>query len=76
MSTTRLRKQGSSIVVTIPAAEAKNLDMTIDYIVSTDEHGNISLVPKLRNPFKDAKFGEYYEKDVWTDIEPAGKEVW
>lgn len=76
MLTTKLRKQGSSVVVTIPASEAKNLDMNVEYIVRTDKNGNISLIPKLDNPFKKAEPGEYYEKDVWTDMKPAGKEVW
>lgn len=76
MLTAKLRKQGSSVVVTIPASEAKNLDMNVEYIVRTDNNGNISLIPKLDNPFKKAESGEYYEKDVWADIKPAGKEVW
>lgn len=76
MSTTKLRRQGSSIVVTIPASEVKDLDLNTEYIVKTDEHGNISLIPKLDNPFKNAKPGEYNEEDVWEDMKPAGKEVW
>ncbi|GAA0365760.1 hypothetical protein GCM10008932_17440 [Alkalibacterium iburiense] len=76
MSITKLRKHGKSVVVTIPANEAKNLNLDVEYNVSTDEHGNISLIPKLENPFKHAKPGEYYEKDVWENMKPVGEEVW
>ena len=65
MSITKLRKQGNSVVVTIPAAEAKNLDLNTEYIVHVDEHRNITLTPKIENPFKNAKAGEFYEKEVW-----------
>lgn len=76
MSTTKLRKQGSSIVVTIPAAEAKNLDMDREYIVKTDKHGTITLIPQLENPFKNAEKGEFYEEDEWAEMKPIGKEIW
>lgn len=76
MSTTKLRKQGSSIVVTIPAAEAKNLDMDREYIVKTDKHGNITLIPQLENPFKNAREDEFYEEDEWAEMKPVGKEIW
>lgn len=76
MATTKLRKQGSSIVVTIPASEAKKLDMNTEYFVKTNEHGNITLIPKLENPFINAQPGEFYEPDVWADMKPVGKEVW
>ncbi|GEK90985.1 type II toxin-antitoxin system PemI/MazE family antitoxin [Alkalibacterium kapii] len=76
MGTAKLRKQGRSVVVTIPSSEAKTLDLTPEYFVKFNEHGTIMLIPKLDNPFKHAKPGEYYEEDIWTDIQPTGIEVW
>jgi len=76
MQTTRLRKQGKAVVVTIPDSIAENLDMTTEYTVKMDDHGAITLIPILNNPYKDAEDGEYYEKDVWDEMRPAGKEVW
>jgi antitoxin component of MazEF toxin-antitoxin module len=75
MRTAKLRKQGSSVVVTIPASEAKGIDINSEYIVKKDEHGIIMLIPKLDNPFKNAKPGEYYEEDIWADMKPTGKEI-
>lgn len=55
MATTKLRKQGDSIVVIIPATEAENVNLDIEYFVRIDENGNISLIPRLDNPFRIAK---------------------
>ncbi|OJF94691.1 hypothetical protein [Alkalibacterium sp. 20] len=62
MSIAKLRKQGSlcPVVLTILVSEAKKLDMTTEYIVKTDDHGTITLIPKVDNLFKNAEPGEYY----------------
>ncbi|HAJ69804.1 MAG: AbrB family transcriptional regulator [Tetragenococcus koreensis] len=75
METAKLRKQGRSVVVTIPASEAKGIDINSEYIVKKDEHWIIMLIPKLENPFKNAKPGEYYEEDIWEARKPTGKEI-
>ncbi|SFC10018.1 hypothetical protein SAMN04488102_10340 [Alkalibacterium subtropicum] len=66
MATAKLCKQGDSIVLIIPATEADNVSLDKEYFVRIDGNGNISLITKLDNPFKTAKPGEFYEKDVWT----------
>lgn len=74
MTSIRLHKQGESIIVTIPASEAKNLDMDKGYSVKVDEKGVITIVPILNNPFTGASEGEFYEPDIWSDMKPAGRE--
>lgn len=68
MTNVRLCKQGESIIVSIPASEAKNLDMDKEYRVKVDDQGVISIVPLLNNPFKSALEGEFYEPDTWSEM--------
>jgi len=75
MGTAKLRKQGRSVVLTIPSSEAKGIDINSEYIVKKDEHGIIMLIPKLKKSFKNAKPGEYYEEDIWANMKPTGKEA-
>lgn len=76
MPKTKLRKQGSSIVVTIPASETKNLEVEKEYYVKTDEHGNINLIPVLDDPYENAKHLEFYEENLWQEMKPVGREIW
>lgn len=71
----KLRQQGSSVVVTIPAAVAKNLNLDSEYSVKLDDNGTITLIPKLINPFLHGQPGEFYEKDLWEDMKPGGNEI-
>lgn len=69
MLITKTRKQGSSIIVTLPASNEMNIQINQEYIVSYEDNGTIILVPKIEDPFKDAEPGAFYEVDEWVDLE-------
>lgn len=76
METTRPYTVGNKVVMPIPHSIAKDLDLDREYSTRMDDYGTITLIPILKNPFKDVKTGEYYEEDMWEDMEPTGDEVW
>lgn len=76
MTKTKLRKQGNSIVVTIPAKESENLEIEQEYYVHTDENGAITLIPVITDPYKDTEFGEFYDEEIWKETKSVGKELW
>lgn len=75
MLTTKSRKQGSSVVLTLPSSNGQKPKEDQEYIVMYSDDGTITLVPKLQDPFSGGSEGEYYEKDEWHDIEPGGREL-
>jgi len=75
MLTTRSRKQGSSVVVTLPSDKESKPEINKEYIVIYSEDGTIILVPKIEDPFASSDIGEFYEEDTWGDIEPKGREM-
>lgn len=75
MLETRTRKQGRSVVVTLPADETMNISVDKTYLVTYNQDGSVLLIPKIDNPFLQAKEGEFYTTDVWEDITPVGLEV-
>lgn len=60
----------------IPESIAKYLDLYTEYSVRMDDYGAITLIPIFKNPFKDAKAGEYYEEDVWEDMNLTSNKDW
>ncbi|AXY26210.1 AbrB family transcriptional regulator [Suicoccus acidiformans] len=75
MYTTRTRKQGNSIVVTLPASEEYPIASQKEYFVFYHEDGTVTLVPKIDNPFLIAEEGAYYDSEVWEDMPRAGEEL-
>lgn len=75
MLTTRSRKQGSSVVVTLPSDKESKPEINKEYIVIYSEDGTIILVPKIDDPFAASNTGEFYEEDMWDDIAPEGREI-
>jgi len=75
MLTTRTRKQENSVVVPLPSDKENKPEINKEYIVIYSEDGTIILIPKIEDPFTAANKGEFYEEDVWNDIEPQGKEL-
>ena len=74
METSKTVKQGDSLVIVIPqslgVAEGEEF-----YLLQSDSR-IITLVPKIRNYFEDAKDGEYTQHLEWEDIYiPQGKET-
>lgn len=74
MSTTRLRKQGSSIVVTIPASEAKNLDLDKEYLVKADEQGQV-IISQLKSLDYRKRKCEYVEAIPSSDMEQINQMI-
>lgn len=74
MLKTKTRKQGSSLIVTLPASEDLKIKNNQELIVTYEENGTIILAPKLEDPFMVAEVGELYETDEWEGIEPKGNE--
>ncbi|MDD7401928.1 MAG: AbrB family transcriptional regulator [Eubacteriales bacterium] len=74
MKKTRTRKQGSSIVVTLPGAEEVKLKSGKDYMVTYTQNGSIIMVPEITDPFRVAEPDAFYEADYWQDVPAAGKE--
>lgn len=75
MLTTKTRKQGNSVIVTLPADENYPLELQKAYYVTYREDGTIILSPKLEDPFAVAEDGAYYEADQWDGMPSAGEEV-
>lgn len=76
MLTTRTRKNGNSIVVTLPTTKEVKQEADKEYIVVYGKNDVITLIPKIEDPFSDVESGAYYEKDIWEDMTPVGQEVW
>ena len=75
MLTTRTRKNGNSIVVTLPTTKGIKQEIDKEYIVVYGKDDTITLIPKLEDPFANAESGAYYEEDIWKDMPVVGKEV-
>ncbi|MGX7405018.1 hypothetical protein SAMN04487985_10115 [Aerococcus urinaehominis] len=75
MLTTKTRKQGNSVVVTLPVDDEHVIQTQKEYIVTYTESGSIILTPIIADPFQVEEEGIYYEADVWADINQAGEEL-
>lgn len=75
MLKTKTRMQGSSVVVTLPAAADFKVRPNEEYIVNYSDDGAITLVPKIDDPFAVAEIGAFYEKDDWEEMTPRGNEI-
>ena len=75
MLTTRSRKNGNSIVVTLPIFNGVKQEPDKEYIVVYGEDDTITLIPKLEDPFAHVENGAYYQEDVWEEMPAVGIEV-
>ena len=75
MLETKTRKQGNSIVITLPASNDNMPQSNQEYLVKYSDDGSINLVPKIKDPFATGKIGEFYDKDEWSNINPEGREL-
>ncbi|MDT2012581.1 type II toxin-antitoxin system PemI/MazE family antitoxin [Carnobacterium divergens] len=75
MLLTKSRKQGSSIVITLPPSNGEKPESDKEYLVIYAADGTIILVPKLNDPFAQGTEGEFYETDEWVDVSPEGREL-
>lgn len=73
MSTVKARKQGNSIMVTIPSA--LGIEAGEEFFVIKKDNGAISLIPKIKNPFENARDGEFYTPEENIEYIPSGNEL-
>lgn len=73
MSTVKTRKQGNSIMVTIPSA--LGIEAGEEFFVIKKDNGAVSLIPKVANPFENAKDGEFYTPEENIEYIPNGNEL-
>ena len=66
MEIIKTRKQGNSVIITIPAslgvAEGE------EFYLQRSDNGIITLVPKIRDYFKNAKENEYRQPLEWDEL--------
>lgn len=73
MTTVKARKQGNSIMVTIPAA--LGIEEGQEFYMIKKDNGAISMIPKVENPFSVAEDGVFYTPEENIDYIPAGGEL-
>lgn len=64
MSTVKTRKQGNSIMITIPSA--LGVEEGEEFFFIEKDNGALTLIPKVEDHFANIEDGEYYmpEEDV------------
>lgn len=73
METIKTRKQGNSIVITIPAS--LGVAAGEEFYFHQSGNGIIYLVPKIRDYFADVKFDEFRQPLEWDELYiPQGRE--
>lgn len=75
MLTTKTRKDGPAIIVTLPKSEEHQIPINKEFIVVYEEQDFITLIPKINDPFSDAETGAFYEVDEWQNFPKDGREL-
>ncbi|WP_034551883.1 type II toxin-antitoxin system PemI/MazE family antitoxin [Carnobacterium funditum] len=73
MSTIKARKQGNSIMVTIPSSFGVKEGEEFFFIKK--DNGAIVMIPKINNPFEIAEDGEFYTPDLNVGFVPVKGEL-
>ncbi|TYV00741.1 type II toxin-antitoxin system PemI/MazE family antitoxin [Listeria monocytogenes] len=73
MLETKLRKQGNTLMVTIPAS-LKQKEGQIYHVVQ-EVDGSIMLVLKRNNIYQNVEAGAYEQIEEWSDDSLHGKEM-
>lgn len=71
----KTRKQGNSLVITLPAASDHLLKSNQEFYVCYGEDGSVVLTPKIENPFEVAETGSMYETEIWNKMPRVGEEI-
>lgn len=61
-------RRGNSLALSLPANSDFKLHDTW-LLIKKDNSAGYTLVPKLNNPFKNAKSGEFYTPEEWNENE-------
>lgn len=73
MTTIKARKQGNSIMITIPSSFG--IKEGEEFFFIKKDNGAIIMIPKIEDPFKKARDGEYYTPDLNVDYVPTEGEM-
>lgn len=68
----KARKQGNSIMITLPAS--MNIVEGKEFFVHPGKNNTIILVPKISDPYENAKKGDFNQELEWKDYELQGNE--
>ncbi|EGO8956849.1 AbrB/MazE/SpoVT family DNA-binding domain-containing protein [Enterococcus faecalis] len=78
MTSTKTRKQGNSLVITIPATFPATLGIKEGeefVILRKKKNGSIALIPKVEDFFENTTEGEFYMPELALDYSPSGGEI-
>lgn len=73
MASTKTRKQGNSLVITIPAK--LGLKEGEEFLIVKKENGTVALIPKVEDFFESAKEGEFSLPELAIDYTPQRGEL-
>lgn len=73
MTTIKVRKQGNSIMITIPSSFGVKEGEEFFFI--KNDNGAITMIPKIEDPFKNAKEGEFYTPELDVGFVPVEGEI-
>jgi antitoxin component of MazEF toxin-antitoxin module len=62
MLTTKTRKVGNSVIVSIP--KPLNVELNTEYVIYKSQNGSLIFTPKIKNPFTS---DQHYEADKTND---------
>lgn len=60
-------KRGNSLALTVPKDSNFHLN-DLWLAIPKSNNSGYTLVPKIRDPFKNAQSGEFYTSEEWSDI--------
>ncbi|OTP44378.1 AbrB family transcriptional regulator [Enterococcus faecalis] len=72
-TSTKTRKQGNSLVITIPAT--LGVKEGEEFVILRKNNGSIALIPKVEDFFENTAEGEFYLPELAIDYSPSGGEV-
>lgn len=73
MSAIKTRKQGNSIMITIPSS--LGVKEGEEFFVIKKDNGAITLIPKVEDHFKEVTNGEYYMPELDVGYVPNKEEL-
>lgn len=73
MTSTKTRKQGNSLVITIPAK--LGIKEGEEFLIIKKQNGTVVLIPKVEDFFDTAQEGEFSLPELAIDYTPQGDEL-
>lgn len=73
MITVKAIKQGNSTMFTIPSSYG--IKEGEEFFLIKNDNGAITMIPKIEDPFKNAKEGEFYTPELDVGFVPVEGEI-